>query len=194
MIEAKPKEPQVVSHADYDLITPDVSKLSRTVRPAEPGEADQVALAETALSRIANDFSHWMQDECARLDAARQTVQDQGLTTETKQELFLAAHDVKGYSETLGYPEARRVADSLCRLLEYTPELSRIPLLIVDQHVDAVCAIVREHEREDIVTVAAELTGKLRQVTDEFLMTENRHRPEILAKLANTSRAGWDLF
>jgi hypothetical protein len=194
MIEAKPKEPQVVSHADYDIITPDVSKLRRSVRPAEPGEPDQVELAETALSRIASDFTHWMRDECARLDAARQKVQKQGLTTDTRQELFLAAHDVKGYSETLGYPEARRVAESLCRLLEYTPELSRIPLMIVDQHVDAICAIVREHTREDIVTASAELTRKLRQVTDEFLITENRHRPEILAKLGNAARAGWDLL
>jgi len=194
MIEIKPNEPQVVSHADYDVITPDVSRLRKAVRPAEPGEADQVELAETALRRISNDFIHWMRDECGRLDAARRAVQDQGLTADTRQALFLTAHDVKGYSETLGYPEARRVAESLCRLLEYTPELSRIPLLIVDQHVDAVCAIVREHKREDITAVSAELTGRLRQVTDEFLMIENRDRPDILAILRSAPRTDWDLL
>jgi chemotaxis protein histidine kinase CheA len=194
MIEAKPQEPQVVSHGDYDVITPDVSKLRKAVRPAEPGEADQVALAENALTRIASDFSHWMREECGRLDAARRRISEHGLTTDIRDELFLAAHDVKGYSETLGYPEARRVADSLCRLLEYAPELSRIPMLLVDQHVDAVCAIVREHEREDITTAATELTGKLRQVTNAFLVKENQHRPDILAKIDSVSRAGLDLF
>jgi hypothetical protein len=67
-------------------------------------------------------------------------------------------------------------------------------MLLVDQHVDAVCAIVREHEREDITTAATELTGNLRQVTDAFLVKENRHRPEILAKIDSASRGGWDLF
>ena len=41
-------------------------------------------------------------------------------------------------------------ADSLCRLLEHTPDLATIPLAIVDQHVDAVRAIVREYARSDI--------------------------------------------
>jgi len=194
MIEGKPEPPKVVSHGDYDMITPDMSKLRKAVRPAEPGEADQVALAEKALSQIACDFSGWMRDECGRLDAVRLKIKEHGLTGEMRQELFLAAHDVKGYSGTLGYPEVGRAADSLCRLLEYSPELARIPLLIVDQHVDTICAIVREHERNDIVAASGQLTGRLRQVTDEFLVKENQHRPDVLAKIESTSRTSWDLF
>ena len=49
-----------------------------------------------------------MQDECARLDTARRKVRELGLSTQTRQELFLAAHDVKGDSGTLGYPEVQR--------------------------------------------------------------------------------------
>ena len=41
-------------------------------------------------------------------------------------------------------------------------------------------AIVREHARADIAAIAAALTGKLRAVTDEFLVDENRHRPDVL--------------
>src|SRR4029078_12821413 len=119
-------------------------------------------------------------DECARLDAARRKVRDNGLSRQTRQELFLAAHDVKGDSGTLGYPAVGAAADSLCRLLEHTPDLTKIPLAIVDQHVDAVRAIVREHERADVAQMAAALTGKLRAVTDEFLLKENQHRPDVL--------------
>ena len=75
------------------------------MRPAQPGEDDPVARAEQALAAISGDFSDWMLDECARLDAARRKVREIGLSKETRQELFLAAHDVKGDSGTLGYPE-----------------------------------------------------------------------------------------
>ena len=102
------------------------------------------------------------------------SVREIGLTKQTRQELFLSAHDVKGDSGTFGYPAVAPAADSLCRLLEHTPDLTRIPLAIVDQHVDAVRAIVREHARADISVIAHALTTKLRQVTDEFLAAEKQ--------------------
>ena len=66
-----------------------------------PGEDDPVARAEEALAAISGDFSEWMHDECARLDAARRKVKDSGLSKQTRQELFLAAHDIKGDAGTL---------------------------------------------------------------------------------------------
>src|SRR5687768_2052989 len=128
-------KPDVITYGDHEVITPDTQKLRKTLRPAEAGEADPVARAEAALAQISGEFSTWMNDECHRLDAARQRVKEQGLSKETRQELFLAAHDVKGDSHTFGFPEVVPAADSLCRLLEHTPDLTRIPLSIVDQHV-----------------------------------------------------------
>ena len=86
-----------------------------------------------------------MNDECERLDAARRKVKRERLVNDNPAgNLFLAAHDVKGDAGTFGYPEVIPAADSLCRLLEHTPDLGKIPIAIVDQHVDAVRAIVRE--------------------------------------------------
>jgi HPt (histidine-containing phosphotransfer) domain-containing protein len=139
-----------------------------------PGEEDPIARAEAALAAISGDFTNWMQDECARLDAARRKVREMGLSTQTRQELFLAAHDVKGDSGTLGYPEVAAAAESLCRLLEHTPDLTKIPLAIVDQHVDAVRAIIREHSRPQAEAVASKLTRTLRAVCDDFLRREGK--------------------
>ena len=36
-----------------------------------------------------------------------------------------------------GYPAVGAVADSLCRLIEHTPDMTRIPLTLIEQHVDA---------------------------------------------------------
>jgi HPt (histidine-containing phosphotransfer) domain-containing protein len=121
-----------------------------------------------------------MESECTRLEAARQVVKREGFTEKTHEKLFHAAHDIKGEAQTFGYPAVAGVANSLCRLLEHTPEISRIPVGLVDQHVDAVRAITREYARPDLLEVAAQLTKRLREVTEEFLVKENSFRPDYL--------------
>ena len=184
-MSSKSAKPDVITYGDHELITPDTRKFRKTVRLAQPDEDDPVTRAEAALAAISSEFSVWMQQECERLDAARRKVRHGGLTKPNGQELFLAAHDVKGDAATFGYPLAATAADSLCRLLEHTPDHNKIPLTIIDQHVDAVRAIVREYARDDISEIAASLTGRLRQVTDEFLIVVNRHRPEYLKSITS---------
>lgn len=180
MSSPHPAKPEVVTFGDHEVITPDTRHLRKTLRPASPDDEDPIARAELALAQISNEFETWMHNECDRLDSARHKLKQSGMSKESKQELFLAAHDVKGNSETFGFPAVVPAADSLCRLLEYSPDISKIPLTIVDQHVDAVRAIVREYSRGEIGMIAAVLTGKLRTVTDEFLIRENKDRPEVL--------------
>ena len=85
------------------------------------------------------------------------------------------------------FPLVASAADSLCRLIEYTPDATRIPAMLVDQHVDAVRAIYREYSRSDAEELAALLTGRLREVTDEFLIAENRDRPDVLEQITGPS-------
>jgi hypothetical protein len=80
-------------------------------------------------------------------------------------------------------------ADSLCRLIEHTPDITRVPFDLVDQHVDAVRAIYREYARSDAKELAGRLTKRLREVTDEFLIHENRDRPEVLEQIMGPSIA-----
>jgi HPt (histidine-containing phosphotransfer) domain-containing protein len=119
-----------------------------------------------------------MQQECDRLEAARVNVVQLGFNKATREALFHAAHDIKGEAATFGYPAVAASAESLCRLIEHTPELDRIPVPLVEQHVNAVRAIIREYGRTDARDLAVSLTKRLREVTDEFLLHENRDRPE----------------
>jgi hypothetical protein len=61
--------------------------------------------------------------------------------------------------------------------------MSRIPLTLVEQHVDAVRAIAREYARADLASVAGTLTGRLREVTDDFVRSENADRPDYLESI-----------
>jgi hypothetical protein len=194
MSSSHPAKPDVATFGDHEVITPDTRHLRKTLRPALPDDEDPIARAELALAQISNEFETWMHNECDRLDSARHKAKQSGLSKESKEELYLAAHDVKGNSETFGFPAVVPAADSLCRLLEYSPDLSKIPLAIIDQHVDAVRAIVREYGRGEIGMIAAVLTGKLRTVTDEFLIRENKDRPEVLRTIQSPGIAQGESF
>ena len=140
-------------------------------------------MCSSDLVALSSEFSGWMVAECERIETARQAIKQRGMTTHTHDALFRAAHDVKGEAATFGYPEVVGVADSLCRLLEHTPEIARIPQVLVDQHVDAVRAMTRENVLADKASVAGELARRLRDVTDDFLKRENEFRPEYLESI-----------
>ena len=59
----------------------------------------------------------------------------------------------------------------------------------MDQHVDAVRAIHREYSRSDAKELATTLNKRLRAVTDEFLISENRGRPDVLEQIMGPSIA-----
>jgi HPt (histidine-containing phosphotransfer) domain-containing protein len=179
---ARKEIPSVSTFADHEVITPP-SDLRKAITHAADGDDDPVARAEAALAQLSGEFADWMHAECERLDTARNEVKRVGMTKKTHDELFRAAHDIKGEAATFGFPAVGTAADSLRRLIEHTPDMASIPLALVDQHVDAVRAIAREHGRADFSRVAGVLTQKLREVTDEFLRAANTERPDYLESI-----------
>lgn len=179
MAQARNGRPAVEKFADHQIITP-VNRLEKAVAKVMLPDDDPLARAEAALAQLSGEFGDWMIAECDRLDTARHAVREHGFNRHTFEELFHAAHDVKGDAATFGFPLAAGAAASLCRVLEHSPDSARIPLALVEQHVDAVRAIVREYARPDIEEIATELIDKLRRVSEEFLVHENRHRPGYL--------------
>jgi HPt (histidine-containing phosphotransfer) domain-containing protein len=174
----------VATYGDHEVITPEERLRDRiSHEPFTANEEHPLARAEKALAALSTEFGAWMHSECERLDQARRAVRADGFTKATKEGLFHAAHDLKGEAATFGFPAVAGAAESLCRLIEHSPDPTRIPLTLVDQHVDAVRAIYREYSESDAEKLAARLTQKLREVTDEFLVHENRDRPEVLERI-----------
>jgi HPt (histidine-containing phosphotransfer) domain-containing protein len=179
-----PKDsPAVKNFKNYQIITPP-NRLRRAMDSVNPLDGDHpVKRAEKALAQLASQFSAWMATECERLDAARKVVVQSGLTGETRDALFHAAHDIKGEAATFGYPKVALAAESLCRLIEHSPDLARVPTSLINQHVDAVRAIAREGARPGAAEIADALTKQLRKISDEFLTRENAHRPDYLKNI-----------
>ena len=175
MASIKPELTAIRSFADHEVITPP-NKLQRAVGRAVDGD-DPVARAEAALAELSNQFPDWMHAECEVLDRARRSALEAGMAPLQRAMLFRAAHDIKGQAATFGFPLVAAVAESLSVLLEETRDPRRIPAALIDQHVDAVRAIVRDHDRALAQTVAEELTRRLREVSGEFLAREGKDAP-----------------
>ena len=157
----------IEAFADHEVITPrrNLTRHARRVTTGPDLDLEAIARAEVAIADIAGEFADWMTDECERL-ADMRTAWVRQPNRATRDAFFRAAHDIRGQAETLGHPDAGRVADSLCRLLEGVAEP---PRALVDRHVDAVRAIVREADRPDAAAIAAELASVLAERVAERL-------------------------
>jgi len=180
MSKDKPAAIEVKAFADHHVIT-QPNPLRRVLRRVPDKDLDDpVARAEQALAGLSGEFKDWMVAEAARLSAAHAAILAGGFTSAACEELFRAAHDIKGDAATFGYPSAGAAADSLCRIIEHAPDLDEVPSDLIAHHINAIQAIVRERTKLDTVSMASELSRQLRGIADAYLTHANRDRPEHL--------------
>ena len=111
--------------------------------------ADAIAKAEEALKAMSAQFSEWLNDEVGKLDKAQADIREKGYTAETAEALYFRAHDLKGLGSTYEYPLVTRIAGSLCRMLDNPAARLTAPLPILDAHIDAIRAVVRDGIKTD---------------------------------------------
>lgn len=130
-------------------------------------DAAAIAKAEAALKSLSGNFGQWLQDEITKLEAARQHVKVEGLSAETMEALYLRAHDLKGLGTTYGYQLITRIAASLCRLIDEKDKRLAAPMALVDAHIDAIKAAVREGMKTDDHPIGAALVAELERRVKE---------------------------
>ena len=192
MAKQKPADIEVKTFATHHVITQPNPLRKVLRRVSEKDVDDPVARAEKALADLSGEFKTWMLTEADRLSAAHAAILTDGFSQQASGELFRAAHDIKGDAATFGYPAAAATAESLCRIIEHAPNLEKVPAELIAHHINAIQAIVRDHTRLDTLTVAGELSRRLRRVADEYLMHVNRDRPEHLEVIMAPSIAAGD--
>jgi hypothetical protein len=189
MAKEKPTALEIKAFADHHVITQPNPLRKVLRRVAERDLDDPVARAEQALAGLSGEFKNWMVVETERLSAAHAAILRNGFTEQASEELFRAAHDIKGDAATFGYPSAGAAAESLCRIIEHAPDLDQVPSNLIAHHINAIEAIVRERTRLDTVSMASELSRQLRGLADEYLTHANRNRPEHLEAILAPSIA-----
>src|SRR5204863_1012333 len=169
MAKDKPGTLQVKSFADHHVITQPNPLRKVLLHVPESDLDDPVGRAEKALAGLAGEFKNWMTIEADRLSEAHAAILRNGFTDAACEELFRAAHDIKGDAATFGYPSAGAAAESLCRIIEHAPDLAKVPSDLIGHHINAIQAIVRERTKLDTAVMANALSRQLRGIADEFL-------------------------
>ena len=189
MAKDRPGALEIKTFADHHVITQPNPLQKVLRRVGEKDLDDPIARAEKALAGLSGEFKNWMGIEADRLSAAHAAILKNGFTNATCEELFRAAHDIKGDAATFGYPSAGAAAESLCRIIEHAPDLDNVPSDLIAHHINAIQAIVRERTKLDTVSMASELSRRLRGVADRYLTHANRDRPEHLEAILAPSIA-----
>src|SRR6202045_5342844 len=102
---------EVKAFADHHVITQPNPLRKVLRRVGDHDHDDPVARAEKALAGLSGEFKDWMAIEADRLSAAHATILKNGFTNLAREELFRAAHDIKGDAATFGYPSAGAAAE-----------------------------------------------------------------------------------
>lgn len=166
--------PAKMKPGSHEVIIPPSTLRDKALKPGSSRRNDMRAIerAEKALQALSCNFEEWMRDEVNSLLQARSRYKADPTAPEALHELFRVAHDMKGQASTLEYPYVTRVCMSLCSLFEDLPSKDRIPMILVDQHVDAINAMVREGVRTDPHPTAEALAARLAGVTADYVASE----------------------
>lgn len=147
--QSLPADVGVEQHADHAVLHPPETVKERAyiaARRGDPTPEQVLGRADKELEEASVDFHDWMIEETANLANARAYYRTHGPTPDALRNLFQAAHTIRGDAGVFGYPLAGNVADSLSKLLDGA-QPDKLPAVLIDQHVDAIRAIVREDAR-----------------------------------------------
>ena len=148
--------------------------LARKVGPNfKLSGASSILKAEQALKSLASNFGEWLENEITALEQVRGTLKQAGLTKEVADQLSIRALDLKGLGTTYEHPLVSRIGACLFRLLDETRPAD-VPLALIDAHVDAVRAIVRNQIRDAAHPVGEALISELEKRVRELAVKTAR--------------------
>lgn len=151
----KPDEPVIIERANTLR-----EKTGGSLDPSLAGKADQ------SVQLMAGDFHKWLEDVVQDMLQARTQLASSPLTRTATTSLYTKALEVKSLGETYGFALVTRFANSLCKLLIKLDGERPAPLALVDAHLDAIRAALRDNMRTADHPVGQALATELeRQVT-----------------------------
>ena len=132
-------------------------------------DKDAIGKAEAALADLSSQFGDWLLEEIKKLEDVQALIKSEGLNPENSDQLFYRAHDLKGLGTTYGFPLISRIAGSLCKMLDEPEKRAQAPRMLVDAHLDAIRAIVRDQIKDEGHPVGKILSETLEARVKEHL-------------------------
>lgn len=144
-----------------EIINPPNMLKVKVGGPLPAADEAMIKRAEMALDNMKVQFNDWLAEEVEKLEALLKECKTQGLEGSIGGMLFTTAHDLRGLGTTYEFPIISRMASSLGHLIETPEKRSKIPMALVEAHVNAIRAAVNQNIRTDQDPVGAMLASEL---------------------------------
>jgi len=131
-------------------------------------DSSAVKRAEQAIEELKEEFAVWIVEDVNRLVEMRKAYES-GTDGDALGNLYRASHDLKGQAATFDFPLISRVAASLCKLTDDAGHDVKLPMALIDAHVDAIAIIVRDGIKDPSNPTANVLAGELERQVGAFL-------------------------
>lgn len=141
------------------------AKLGRTLGAFDSGA---LARAEAAMAAMSDQFSGWLDEELVKLEAAHNVISTPGAGDAELEDFYRRAHDLKGLGTTYGYPIVSQFAGSLCKLLDSPSARANAPRHVLDGHVAAIIATVKQKITTSDHPVGKALLDELQSQVTKF--------------------------
>lgn len=125
--------------------------------------------AEAVVKQMEEDFPEWADDYLdqmrAALDAAKA---DPAAAHEQIQRIFTLVMDLKGQAGSYGYQMLTLIGDLLKGYTEDLGQLDRRTVQIIEAHIDAMQAALRQGVKGDGGDVGRQIVGDLQKLVDDL--------------------------
>ncbi len=161
----------VESHGSYEIIRPRITlKDKAAIYTDRPGVMNHAAIdrAEKALEELSSEFFSWMDTEVVKLQQAFDDLEQNGPSSDRMTKLFKIVHEIRGCASTFGFPFATSVANGLAQIILHCDQRMP-PIGLINSHVSAIRAIVREDARGSTDATARALSDQLHIITLNYL-------------------------
>lgn len=134
--------------SQHRIIRP-ANRLHIKARFSDLSVSQMMAKAHRVMAVIAQSYSQCLRADLEALAAVQKKLQAQPNGAGNKAELFRISHDIRGQAASFGYDMASHVGTSLCQYLERQDYLGANQLKVVDAHINAIRAYLRQFLKGD---------------------------------------------
>ena len=111
-------------------------------------DAAAIKRAEDSLAAMSGEFEAWLQIELTKLEEAHAEINKSDAGEPELEAFYRRAHDLKGLGTTYGDPIVSQFAASLCRLVDSPEGRAKAVPKLLDTHVMAIQAAVRQQVKD----------------------------------------------
>lgn len=128
-----------------------------------------VIRAEEIVEAMKTANSNWLNEEIEALATAFANLKKKP-TLETIARLYRSSHDLRGQAVMFDFPLISRLAQLLCDLVETVADPEKMPIALMELHIDAIKVVLRDKakamDNQKALELVRELEHKDRTIRD----------------------------